>query len=74
MPSRRERQRPSNSCGTMTQDCKFQRQIGALFGRFRPCLIPQTFLMMLLPVRLCSIILVTPYSLKRCNSSRIHQF
>ncbi len=34
MPSGRERRRPSNSCGKMTQDSRFRRQIGTEFGRF----------------------------------------
>nr|WP_286079893.1 IS66 family insertion sequence element accessory protein TnpB [Agrobacterium sp. MS2] len=39
--------RPLNSCGTMTQHRKFQRQIGSGFGSFRPCLMPLSFPMML---------------------------
>ncbi|WP_408015705.1 IS66 family insertion sequence element accessory protein TnpB [Rhizobium alarense] len=34
MPSRRAPRRPSNSCGTMTQHDKFQRQIGSGVGSF----------------------------------------
>ena len=49
MPSRRGRQKPSNSCGTMTQHRKFKRQISSGFGSFRSCLMPPTFPMMLLP-------------------------
>ncbi|MDQ1195388.1 transposase [Rhizobium sp. SORGH_AS 787] len=52
-PSRRERRRPSNSCGTMTQHDRFQRQIGAGFGSFRPCLMPPNFPTMLSPCRRC---------------------
>lgn len=49
MPFRRERRRPSNSCGKMTQHGKFQRQIGAGFDRFQPCWTPPIFPTMLPP-------------------------
>lgn len=46
-----ERRRPSNNCGTMTQNGKFQGQFRPGFGRFRPCKMPPIFPMMLLPCR-----------------------
>jgi transposase len=49
MRSRRGRRRQSNSCGTMTQGRKFQRQFRLGFGRFWPCLIPPIFPMTLPP-------------------------
>jgi hypothetical protein len=49
IPSRRGPRKPLNSCGTMTQHGKFQRQIGSGFGSFRPCLMPPTFPMILPP-------------------------